>query len=64
MLILLNGLNGMCFGLMRELCQRLMMIVTISLLLMGFYPRYVLLNFFFQLLKDLILVHICCDQNF
>ena len=48
MLILLNGLNGMCFGLMRELYQKLMMIVTISLLLMVFYPRYVLLNLFFN----------------
>lgn len=50
MLILLNGLNGMCFGWMRGLCLRLMKIVTTSLLLMGFSPRcvcYVLLSMTF-----------------
>lgn len=41
MLIPLTGLSGICFGWMRGSCQRLMKIVTTSLLLMDLYPRYV-----------------------
>jgi hypothetical protein len=58
MLILFNGLNGMCFGWMRGLYQKIIKIVTISLLLMVFYPRYVvLMSCFLQLFNHLFLAH-------